>query len=666
MIKCIKYAVSGSFTNARRKGNWLVGESTVGYGPTETTGFFNSIVSIDGSYSLYLPKESQGPSIFSFSDGDGLLDFCNQHLGSDQTTIFGVLDWINGQNDYFVDPNYFEFNHSMTSEQVYTLNLTAGTDLNFTVDWGDGTSNVITSYNQAEVSHTYPASSTPVDPPVDLLFQYWFGSEPTVYSSFAVPIRFGYGISYTVQTGQILYFLDGSSGTTYELQVISVNSSNGPYEANVNVLWINGSGSVRLPRGSRVESVLAGSPPPTEPYNVKIAGKLSNFKYNNSTALKEIKSWGCLNLTLPSAFQSDSSLICSAVDSPLITTGDTSRYFQSCSTFNGAIGNWDTSSVTNMTSMFGSAPAFNQNIGAWSTGAVTNMSFMFGNATAFNGSIGGWNTGAVTDMNQMFYNATAFNQNIGSWNTWAVTNMNQMFYNVTAFNQNIGGWNTGAVTNMSSMFENAIAFNQNIGTWNTGAVTNMSNMFRDATTFNQNISGWNTGAVTTMFRMFFDATAFNGSIGGWNTGAVTNMSQMFVTATAFNQNIGSWNTGAVTNMSQMFSTATAFNQNIGGWNTGAVTDMNQMFFAASSFNQNIGDWNVSNVTNFFNFMSDKTPGTFSATNLDAIYNGWSSRAVQPNRTISFGTAKYTSAGLAGRNALTGSPNFWTIVDGGQV
>ena len=493
MIKCIDYAVSGSFTNARRKGNWLVGESTVGYGPTETTGFFNSVIPPEGEYTIYQYNGSLpgNLSYFSASSDSALISYVNSASGESYTTPFQAIDWINGQNNYFVDPNYFEFNHSMTSQQVYTLNLTAGTDLNFTVDWGDGTSNVITSYNQAEVSHTYPASSTPVDPPVDLLFQYWFGSEPTVYSSFAVPIRFGYGISYTVQTGQILYFLDGSSGTTYELQVISVNSSNGPYEANVNVLWINGSGSVRLPRNSRVESVLAGSPPPAEPYNVKIAGKLSNFKYNNSTALKEIKSWGCLNLTLPSAFQSDSSLICSAVDSPLITTGDTSRYFQSCSTFNGAIGNWDTSSVTNMTSMFGSAPAFNQNIGAWSTGAVTNMSFMFGNATAFNGSIGGWNTGAVTDMNQMFYNAP-------------------------------------------------------------------------------------------------------------------------------------------------------------------------------SFNQNIGGWNVSNVTSFQDFMVGKTPATFSATNLDAIYNGWSSRSVNPNRTISFGTAKYTSAGLAGRNALTGSPNFWTIVDGGQV
>ena len=121
MIKCIKYAVSGSFTNARRKGNWLVGESTVGYGPTETTGFFNSIIPSEGGYSIYLPKESQGPSIYSFSNGTDLLNFCNQNLGAGQTTIFGVIDWINGQNNYFVDPNYFDFTADISSAGTFTL-----------------------------------------------------------------------------------------------------------------------------------------------------------------------------------------------------------------------------------------------------------------------------------------------------------------------------------------------------------------------------------------------------------------------------------------------------------------------------------------------------------------------------------------------------------------
>ena len=138
------------------------------------------------------------------------------------------------------------------------------------------------------------------------------------------------------------------------------------------------------------------------------------------------------------------------------------------------------------------------------------------------------------------------------------------------------------------------------------------------------------------------------------------MSRCFLTSFLFNSNISSWNTGAVTTMESMFESANSFNQNIGGWNTGAVTNMALMFYG-TAFNQNIGSWNVANVTNFAAFMSNKTPANFSTANLDAIYNGWVT--VQSSRTISFGTAKYSAAGVAGRAYLTGT-KLWTITDGG--
>ena len=116
----------------------------------------------------------------------------------------------------------------------------------------------------------------------------------------------------------------------------------------------------------------------------------------------------------------------------------------------------------------------------------------------------------------------------------------------------------------------------------------------------------------------------------------------------------------------MFFATYAFNQDISSLNTAAVTNMAQMFFG-SGFNQNIGSWNVANVTNFTNFMLGKTAATFSTTNLNAIYNGWSASGVKPNINISFGGAQFTNAGgLAGKNILLGAPNNWTIVDGGGI
>ena len=200
----------------------------------------------------------------------------------------------------------------------------------------------------------------------------------------------------------------------------------------------------------------------------------------------------------------------------------------------------------------------------------------------------------------------------------------------------------------------------NINSWDTSAITSMVEMFANCSLFNQALS-FNTSAVTSMNAMFQNTTNFNSAL-NLNTSAVLNMGQMFYACSVFNQPL-TFDTSAVEFMNRMFRDATAFNQNISSWNTGAVTDMNQMFRDAPAFNQNIGTWNVANVQDFTFFMQGKTDATFSTTNLNAIYNGWSTQAVQTSLTIDFGTAKYTAAATAGRLVLTGTA-LWTITDGG--
>ena len=431
-----------------------------------------------------------------------------------------------------------------------------------------------------------------------------------------------------------------------------------------------------------------------------------NFSFNQN-----IGSWNTSNvINMSSMFNGASAFNqnIGAWDVSKVTTF--ASMFINATAFNNGgsddIDNWTFSTTSNidMSAMFGgSATAFsckfNRYIGSWNTERVTNMSSMFANNTAFNQNIGAWNTSAVTNMGAMFF-ANGFNQPIGSWNTSAVTNMDSMFTFNTAFNQDISSWNTSAVTNMFGMFQSATAFNQPIGTWDTSAVTNMASMFQGASVFNQNIGAWNVSNVTTFASMFYNATAFNNGgsddidnwtfsttsninmrllfcgdnttisckfnryIGSWNTQRVVNMEGMFVRNTAFNQDIGAWDVSNVTIFSGMFGAASAFNQNIGSWDVSKATFMQDMFNNATSFNQDIGGWNVSNVTLIINFMSSKTAANYSATNLDSIYNGWSSRPVKPNISINFGTIKYTAAGQAGKDILTNAPNLWTCVDGG--
>jgi len=171
------------------------------------------------------------------------------------------------------------------------------------------------------------------------------------------------------------------------------------------------------------------------------------------------------------------------------------------SSFNMDISTWDTSNVTNMSTMFSIAERFDSDISKWNTSKVKNMGFMFNGAQAFNQNInynstnGSWDTSNVIDMSGMFSGAEKFNSDISNWNTLNVTNMSYMFDAANAFNQNIGNWNTSKVTAMSGMFQNAFNFNNinnsSISNWNTSKVTNMDYMFFSAAAFIQDISGWN-------------------------------------------------------------------------------------------------------------------------------------------------------------------------------
>ena len=276
-----------------------------------------------------------------------------------------------------------------------------------------------------------------------------------------------------------------------------------------------------------------------------------------------------------------------------------------------------TSDITDMSNLFragsgytGSAN-FNSDISHWDTSSVTDMSYMFGNSTNFNQDIGNWDTSSVTDMNRMFANVTNFNQDIGNWNTINVTDMSWMFHYVNNFNQDISNWNTSNVTDMSWMFNNASSFNQDIGNWNTINVIDMSWMFHYARNFNQDIGNWNTSNITDMSRMFNSASSFDQGIGNWNTINVTDMSNMFNSASNFDQNIGNWNIINVTNMSSMFNSASNFDQNIGNWNTINVADMSSMFNNASNFNQDLSSWCVSQFSSEPQLFADDSALTVS-------------------------------------------------------
>ena len=389
-------------------------------------------------------------------------------------------------------------------------------------------------------------------------------------------------------------------------------------------------------------------------YQIKITGTCYGWQFNltgDRLKILSIEKWGnAFRLGNGSAyFYGCENLELQQVDDVLDLTGTTTfaNMFNVCSKLTkvGRINEWNTSSITSMVNVFTNAYNFDDNIGAWDVANVNSMAGMFnvtvpisvGRGRFNNGgsdTIKNWNTANVTSLQTTFQNQIKFNQEVGLWNTVKNTSLFGTFSVTSTFgvfnnagSSSIGSWNTSLVTNMQQAFSNQPFFNQNIGSWNTANVTNLSYMFNN-----------------------------NWAIGVFNNGG--------------SSTINSWNTAKVTTIQQMFNFQSFFNQPINSWNTSLVNTMSDLFYSATAFNQLINNWNVSLVTTFqsvgYGFMGNKTSLNYSSANYDALLIGWASRPVLANKSINFGTIKYTSAATAARAILTSAPNNWTIIDGGLV
>jgi surface protein len=602
--------------------------------------------------------------------------------------VSGVRPYVYGdslQNKYVPQTFVSVWDTSRTSTGSSTatqirLPLNSAGSYNFIVDWGDGSTDKITTWNQAQTTHTYATA----------------------------------GVYQLTITGTIQGFRFANTGD--RLKLLSVFRWGVGFRLGGNGQYFDGCSNLDL---SEVEDVL------------DLTGITSlSLAFRNCTRLSVVNrmnEWNISNITtLASTFIQCPNFNTYVGDWDTSNVTDMSRTFDARGgvlttpgNFNQDISKWNTSKVTTLRTMFQGQPNFNQNIStkvitrqdgtsyiAWDTSNVNDMAFILNAGTDnignFNQNISNWNTSKVTTLRAMFQTQPYFNQDIS---TKVVTRQNGTSYIA---------WDTSNVTDMAFMLTagsgNAGQFNQNIGNWNTSKVTLMNSMLFAQVNFNQDIStkvvtvsgasyiAWDTSNVTSMafmFGGFFTDGKFNQNIGNWNTNKVTTITQMFVGQPYFNQDISTkqvtvsattysaWSVSAVTNMEYLFycydpitsgRLAGSFNNggstSINNWDTRRLTGATDMFNYQIGFNQPIGNWNISGVTTFSStglttgFMFGKTFNDYSTANYDALLIGWATRNVRPNQLLNMGTIKYTSAAVSARNTLTSAPNNWTIIDGG--
>ena len=152
------------------------------------------------------------------------------------------------------------------------------------------------------------------------------------------------------------------------------------------------------------------------------------------------------------------------------------------------------------------------------TSAVTNMSSMFngcGNLTSLD--VTNFNTSAVTDMGGMFNGCNRLTSlDVTHFDTSSVTSMVFMFYNCQMLKAlDVTNFNTSSVTRMDRMFYECRSLTTlDLTKFNTSAVTDMESMFylcKNLKTLD--LSNFDMSAITNALNMFFYCTSLTSIIG---------------------------------------------------------------------------------------------------------------------------------------------------------
>ena len=277
------------------------------------------------------------------------------------------------------------------------------------------------------------------------------------------------------------------------------------------------------------------------------------------------------------------------------------------------LSNFDTSQVTNMSSMFrGMSNLTTLNLSNFDTSQVTNMDSMLASVSNLTTiDLSSFDTSKVTDISAMFYDlSNLITLNLSNFDTSRVTNMQDMFYgmrNLTTID--LSSFDTSKVTRMRAMFYGMRNLTTlNLSSFDTSKVTDMSLMFYNMSSLTTlNLSNFDTSQVINMYSMFDSVSNLTTlDLSNFDTSKVTNMSSMFNNMTNLTSlNVSSFNTENVENMSGMFSQVQKLEHlNLSHFRTDKVTNMGSMFYQMIKLKTiDLSHFNTANVTDMSSMFS---------------------------------------------------------------
>jgi surface protein len=315
-----------------------------------------------------------------------------------------------------------------SDDLIIILPLRNDYDYNFTVDWGDSTVSVVTSFDDTDKTHSYASDG-----------------------------------DYTITITGLAeaWSFDGDPNAGRIIEVVNLGD----------VGWVNLEGAF-AGCGGLVSFAGGNTSKVTNMASMfKGAGRLTNLNVSSFDTSKVTNMSLMFNVaeTISGDLSTDlTSLNISNFDTSGVT--DMSHMFSAASGLTSLnLSNFDTSRVTNMTGMFQLASGLTSlDLSSFRTSAVTSMSGMFDRALG------------LTSLD------------ISSFRTSAVTNMSGMFQSFPLTSLNLSHFNTANVTNMSYMFNGTSLTSINLSSFDTSAVTNMTELFYSSTNLiDLNVTGWN-------------------------------------------------------------------------------------------------------------------------------------------------------------------------------
>jgi surface protein len=337
-----------------------------------------------------------------------------------------------------------------TAADQFKLPLVSSLPLNAVVNWGDGSSDTITVFNQAETTHTYDTSST---------------------TEFTVSI-----------TGDLSGWQFNNGGDRLKMLDVKQWSA-------LNISVSNGFQGCTNLTASATDAPLITTT------------SLGSYFRSCSNFNGAIGNWDVSNVSSMSYMFFQANLFNANLNNWDTSSLSDSRGLFRGTAFNGDISNWNTSNLLLVAEMFQDTSAFNQNISTKTVNLGQPNEYI------------AWDTSNVTAMNLMFLGSQAFNQDISNWDVSNVTNFFQCFQSNPVFNQNIGSWDVSNVSNFGNMFFNADAFDQDISAWDINQVTNFSNFMASATglsttNYDLLLVGWEAQAPTSGLSVNFGGSQY--------------------------------------------------------------------------------------------------------------------------------------------------------------